>query len=402
MRSYVIKIIAAFIAGMLISGNTRAQDDSAVVVEKPSKIELSGYISNMQSVQFLDVQGAWINDNLLHNRLNFKWLPNDNIQFSIGLRNRLFTGETVKQYPDYGWIIKQSETGKANLMWNAVNEPSVLFNMHVDRLFFQYEKGKFAATVGRQRINWGKTFVWNPNDIFNAYSFFDFDYAERPGSDAIRLQYFSTAISSIEIAAKTDKKDQLTAAAIWRFNLKEYDFQLMGGILNSSDYVVGTAWSGAIRSVDFKGEMSYFHPKINTKDTTGQFIGSVSLGYTFPNTLGILVEFLYTDIPNEKESSIYNLYAGNLSVKTLSFTKYNLFAQAAYQITPLLNGSVSAIYYPNNKGIFIGPSFDYSFTDNLYASFVIQSFRGDIKNPLTQLNERLKLTYAFLRLKWNF
>ena len=39
----------------------------------------------------------------------------------------------------------------------------------------------FIATAGRQRINWGQTFVWNVNDVFNAYSYFDFDYKERPG-----------------------------------------------------------------------------------------------------------------------------------------------------------------------------------------------------------------------------
>jgi len=370
--------------------------------EDSSKIEFNGYISNMQTVQFLKIKQDWTNDNLIHNRLNFKWLPNENFSFSVGLRNRIFTGETMKLSPDYGESIKKAETGYLNLSWNPVSEQSVVMNMNIDRLFFQYDKGNFSATVGRQRINWGKTFVWNPNDIFNAYSFFDFDYAERPGSDAIRLQYYTSEISSVEIASKIDVNKDITTAGIWRFNLKEYDFQVIGGILNSSEYTIGAGWSGSIKSVDFKGEMSYFHPKENFKDTTGQFIGSVSFGYTFPNSLNMLFEFLYSDIQDNDNSSFLDLYSGVLSVKNLSFTKYNIFGQAGYQITPLLTGSFSAIYYPKIKGYFIGPSFEYSFTDNLYASIVVQAFSGEIYNPLSFTNERLNLTYGFIRLKWNF
>jgi hypothetical protein len=369
--------------------------------EDSSKFEFSGNISNMQSVQFQKFDGEWLNDNLIHNRLNFKWIPNEHFSFSAGLRNRIFTGETVKQTPDYGKSITESETGFLNLSWNPINEESVLLNTTIDRLFFQYEKGKFSATVGRQRINWGKTYVWNPNDIFNAYSFFDFDYVERPGSDAIKLQYYTSEISSIELAAKIDKNKDITAAGIWRFNFKEYDFQAIGGILNSSDYVIGAGWSGAIKSLDFKGEMSYFHPKQNFSDTTGQFLGSVSLGYTFQNSLNLLFEFLYTDIVNN-DAGFYQYVSGALSVKSLSFTEYNLLGQTSYQITPLLTGSMAAIYYPKLKGYFIGPSFDYSFTDNLYASIVVQAFSGEIQNPVTSNKERLNVTFGYLRLKWNF
>jgi hypothetical protein len=389
---------------MILTGNILiAQDDSTVVEPENKKVELKGYVSNMQSVQFNEFDGVWSNDNLIHNRLNFNWYPNENFTFSVGLRNRLFTGDSPKIYPDYGEYINQGETGYLDfLSWNAINERSVVLNMNVDRLYFQYEKGKFSATIGRQRINWGKTFVWNPNDIFNAYSFFDFDYAERPGSDAVRLQYYTTEVSSVELAAKVDKNEDITAAAIWRFNLKEYDFQLMGGMLNSNDYVVGAGWAGAIKSIDFKGEMSYFRPQDNFSDTTGMFIGSVSLGYTFPNNLNLLCEFLYTDIPDGGISNFMDLYNGSLSVKTLSFTKYNLLGQASYQFTPLLTGSLSAIYYPNIAGFFIGPSFDYSFTDNLFASVIVQAFSGEIEDPSTMSKSRLNLTMGFLRLKWNF
>jgi len=370
--------------------------------EEPKKYELGGYISNMQSVQFEDIHGLWINDNLIHNRLNFDWYPGERLSFKMGVRNRIFTGESLKIISNYGEFLSASELGIMDLNWNVINEQSVILNTSIDRLYFQYQTDKFSATVGRQRINWGKTFAWNPNDIFNAYSFFDFDYVERPGSEAVRLEYYTGMVSSIELAAKIDKNEDITVAALWRFNKWNYDFQTIAGIFNSEEYVIGGGWSGAIKSLDFKGEFTYLHPKDNMSDTTGQFIGSISAGYTFPNSFNLMFEFLYSDIPEDGISNFAEYYYQALSVKTLSFTEYNIFGQASYQITPLLMGTVSCMYYPKINGYFVGPTFDYSFTDNLFASVVVQTFSGEMKDPVTQEINRANATYAFLRLKWSF
>ncbi len=370
--------------------------------EESKKADLNGYISNMQSVQFQDVNGIWINDNIIQNRLNFNWYPSKKITFNAGLRTRLFTGESVKLIPGYGDLLEESDLGYFELNKNIIEDSSVILNLNIDRLFFKYEHEKFAATIGRQRINWSNTYVWNPNDLFNAYSFFDFDYPERPGSDAIRLQYFTNEVSSIEVAAKIDKNSELTAAALWKFNKRNYDFQLMSGFLNSSEYAIGGAWSGAVKSIEFKGELTYLRPFDNFSDTTGQFMSSIFVGYTFANSLDLKFEFLYTDIPDNGISNFYQFYYLPLSVKTLSFTNLNFFVQTSYQISPLLFGSFSCIYYPKKKGIFVSPSIDFSFTDNLYASFLIQYFSGEMKNPQTMLLEKQNVTFAYLRLKWNF
>lgn len=370
--------------------------------EEPKKYEIGGYLTNMQSVQFEDVKGVWLNDNLVHNRINFSWFPNDKWTFKFGLRNRIFTGETLKAFPEYAEFIEASELGYMDLNWNIISEQSVILNSTIDRLFLQYVKGDFSATVGRQRINWGKTFVWNPNDLFNSYSYFDFDYPEKPGSDAIRLEYYTSYASSIELSGKIDRNDDLTVAGLWRFNKWNYDFQLLGGVLNSNEYAVGAGWSGAIKKLDFKGELTYLHPIENINDTTGQFLASISTGYSFPNTLSLMFEFLYTDIPENGIKNFSEYYLNPLSVKTLSFTEYNIFGSVRYQITPLLTGSFSCMYYPKINGFYIGPSIDYSFSDNLFASIVVQTFSGDMENPISLETERMNITYAFLRMKWSF
>ena len=92
-----------------------------------------------------------------------------------------------------------SDQGFVDLSWNILNEQSFFLNTTIDRLWVDLNYGKFQARIGRQRINWGQTLVWNPNDIFNAYSFFDFDYIERPGSDAVRLQYYPGSSSALKL-----------------------------------------------------------------------------------------------------------------------------------------------------------------------------------------------------------
>ncbi len=59
--------------------------------------------------------------------------------------------------------------------------------LEVDRLFLDFVKDDFQITVGRQRIAWGTCWVWNPTDLFNPLEVLDFDYEERPATDALEF-----------------------------------------------------------------------------------------------------------------------------------------------------------------------------------------------------------------------
>jgi hypothetical protein len=357
---------------------------------------LDGYITNMQSMMAEELDGYWTNDNLIHNRINFYWYPAKSITSGIQFRNRIFTGEIVKYTEDYGKQIRQYD-GIENLSFNILDETSILFNSTIDRLWFSYEKGKFNATIGRQRINWGQTYVWNPNDIFNVYSFFDFDYIEKPGSDAIRLQYYPDWSSAAELAVSMNKDNAITAAGLYRFNVSGYDIQVMGGIFKEEDYVIGGGWAGNIGGMGFKGETSYFRSTDNFRDTTGMFMASVSAEYMFSNSLYLQFEFLYSDSPKSSISNFYEYYGGSLTVKKLSFTEYSFFTQVSYPVTPLLNATLAVMYFPKIEGYYFGPSIEYSLTDNLFFSFYIQSFSGELAD-----NNRQNFHLGFLRTKLNF
>lgn len=120
--------------------------------------------------------------------------------------------------------------------------------------------------AGRQRINWGINLVWNPNDLFNAFSYMDFDYEERPGSDAILITWYPSFSSSVGIACKAAKEEKYrTLAAKYRFNLFNCDFQVLAGQAGY-DYVLGGGWTGNIGNVSTRGEASWFYLLEKYKD----------------------------------------------------------------------------------------------------------------------------------------
>lgn len=357
-------------------------------------ISFQGYLSTLQSSMFDSLSGPFLNENLLHNRLNFKGYINENMTIAVEFRNRLFTGDLVRMGDYYSDRIG-ADPGLVDLSWNLLKEPSILFNTTVDRLWMDFQYNKFQVTLGRQRINWGQTFVWNPNDIFNAYSFFDVDYVERPGSDAIRIQYFPSYSSAAELAVKTDSANRVTAAGLFRINQWGYDMQFLAGISNGDDMVFGTGWSGAIKSLSFRGEATWFEPLDKLPGEKRTILLTTALEKILKDNSMALVQLMYSSNPMEM-GSINSFYTGELSAKNLAYSKFTAFGQYTWSATPLLYLGISAMWFPDLKGYYAGPTLDYSLAENLDFSLIYQHFNALLAGTRTNLN------LGFLRLKYSF
>ncbi len=284
------------------------------------------------------------------------------------------------------------------MTWNLASDSSYIINSTIDRLYLDLNLGKLQVTIGRQRINWGMNFVWNPNDIFNNYSFFDFDYIERPGSDAVRLQYYLGSATSVELAGKVNHEEEYSLAGLIRFNLGAYDIQVLGGVLEEDEYVFGAGFSGYIGPVSLNGELSFLDPIKDNDPRESVVIGGLGMSYNTPFNLYFQLEYLYNQAA--KTSGISNFsdfYYRNITLRDLSFAPHTFFANVTYPITPLINAGASAMMFPKFKGFFVGPSIDLSLRSDLDLSFIVQHFQGEFQNQLDQ-----KATLGFLRLKWSF
>ena len=358
---------------------------------------LNGYLKYMNSI--MDRKGTvWINESMFHNRLEFGWNPSPNIDAGASLRTRFIYGDWVESFPSYQELISMDHGYFHKLTSNLVEENSFLLNTSVDRLWMNMRRGKFEVRIGRQRINWGQAYVWNPNDIFNAYSFFDFDYEERPGSDAIRLMYYPSFTSSAEVSVKMNHDQEVTAAGYYRLNQWGYDWQILGGIFNDDEYVAGLGWAGHINDAGFNGEITYLMPEKHFSDTSGILLTTLSVNYMFNNALYLQFEGYYNgNFQYMDGNNFINYYYRPLTIKTLSFSEFSWFGQASYPIHPLLEGTMAFMIFPDIEGFFINPSLQYSLTDNVQLSAFAQLFEGKFSGE-----NKERINFMFFRFKWSF
>ena len=68
--------------------------------------QFNGYVKYMQTLGMSSDNPVQV-DNLIHNRLNFKFYNKSYSSFVVQVRNRLFYGDIVKQVPNYGEFINQ-------------------------------------------------------------------------------------------------------------------------------------------------------------------------------------------------------------------------------------------------------------------------------------------------------
>lgn len=369
-----------------------------VMVQAQKKMTLtgSGYLSDMESVMFESLDGIWLSDHLLHNRINGELLLGDQVRLAAEFRNRLLFGETVKYVRGYADLLA-ADKGWVDLSFNLISDTSYILNTTLDRFYGDLTLGRLQVTAGRQRINWGVNQVWNPNDIFNSYSFFDFDYVERPGTDAIRFQYYLTSTSAVEVATRLNQESQWSVASLLRFNLLDADFQILGGILDQEEYVLGAGFSGYAGPLSVSGESTFLWPIDEAHRPDKAWLAGAAVSYLTPFNLHIQTEYLFNQAAGQQSlSNLSDYYYRQVSLRDLSFASHTLFLNLTYPVTPLLRAGISSMLFIQPDGFYLGPAIDLSLRDDLDLSLYVQQFRLDLNSG----NQQMSL--GFLRLKWSF
>lgn len=371
-----------------------AQDSAAKA--KLQRIQLHGYIKNMQTCLFTDKPGSLVSGNLVHNRLNFKFEISEFLSARVEMRNRIFFGEQVKLTPGFGKMVG-ADQGFFDLSHNIAEDTALVFNTLLDRLLVNWSYRNWDITLGRQRINWGINLVWNPNDIFNTFNYFDFDYQERPGTDALRMQYTNRKMSVFEFTGKISRKAaEQVAAMLYKWNYRKYDVQVFAGVYQR-DIALGAGWAGNIRNTGFKGEMSYFHPYKNLRDTHGIAAISLSLDRSFKNDYFAMVSYLFNNKSQSPVNGILDLSGAILSARKLMPFRHSFFTQISKSFNPLLNGNLSLIFSPENHTLIVFPSFSFSVSENWDISLVSQSVFASVNSVYKTLGNGI-----FFRLQWSF
>ena len=390
-------ILTLFLCLLVFIQSIFSQD---IKEKKERNWAINGYIKDLQNTWIQDFEEEWVSWNTIHNRLDFKWYPCKSLSVDISMRNQIQYGQLISSINSIDLKFSdqfKNDPGFFDLSTVISEEKSYILFSNFDRAFINYSKEKWDIKIGRQRVNWGIGLVWNPNDIFNTYSYFDFDYEERPGADAISVQYYHNYTSSTQLVYKVNSEEEISAAGIYRFNKWDYDIQFLGGMMED-DFVFGGGWAGQIEGGGFRGEVTYFIDKENFQDTSGVLIATIEGDYSFKKGFYLHGALLFNSEGTSGNAGWGSLFINqNITAKTITLSKFSIFGQVMYPITPIINANIASIYNPNDESIFVAPSVDISLKEDVNLLLMSQMFIGD---PETEFGDYGKIIY--IRLKFCF
>ncbi|WP_157363791.1 hypothetical protein [Alkaliflexus imshenetskii] len=359
-------------------------------------LSLRGYVKTMPSFLIDEGFDEVTFNNLVHNRLNLRWRLSDSFSFTGEARNRLLYNPLFVEFPFYKDYLG-GDNGLVNLTGVWLDESRWLGVTNLDRLFVDWRQGDWQVRIGRQRVNWGINMVSNPNDLFNTYSFFDFDYPERPGADAIRFQYFTGDLSRLELVYNpADNSRESVAAALYAFNRSRYDLQLLAGYYRHR-LAIGGGWAGSIGEMGFKGEATWFYD-VEAQPSTrrGNLVAAAGVDHLFATGTFGLFELLYNG-GHRRQGANMVLITTPLAADNIMFSQWAMTASATHPFSPVLSANLAIMALPDAEAIFISPGFARSLTQDWDFEFVGQLFTGSGDSPFAGAGSAwfVSLKYSF-------
>lgn len=368
--------------------------------------EVAGYVRAMPSRTTFPVLNADpLHQAYLHQRTNFKWRSADRAwQVRVEARSRAFFGSQVAATEGFGEALS-SDAGVWDGSWNwwASADGRGVGNTLIDRAFVSYRSGGFRVDLGRQRINWGRHTVWNPNDLFNAYNFFDFDYAERPGTDALRVRWLvgNNGMNEVEFAARPGGQDRAPlVAGLFRWNLWGVDGQILSAAIEDT-YALGGALSAGWGTAGLKAEGTFFGPSPAWGDSA---IWSGTLGIDATWGKGGYAQLAVLRTPGSAGSALLGLPSSPVSTQQpwalLPFGR-TLMSQLLWPVTERLRVGGAVLWAPDDDVVIAMPNVVFDAAQNLTASFVVQQLSA--RSPFAPDGPIESMSAAaFVSLQWNF
>ncbi len=359
-------------------------------------MSLRGYVKGLPGMRLNKDFANPEFDNLIHHRLNFRWNISGSFRFVAEGRNRLFYNSLFEDFPLFAETLDQDD-GLLDLSWVYMDEGAWIGQSEIDRLYLDYTFNNWQFRAGRQRINWGINLVSNPNDLFNTYSFFDFDYEERPGTDAVRAQYHLGFASRLEMAYSPAKESKNSVAALlYTTNYKGYDLQALGGYYQNRS-AVGLGWAGNIGGAGFKGEATWFYDLEKTHgERQSNLVAATGVDYMFGTGTFAVLEFLYNG-GFEPFHQIALLMEQPLTPDNIMFSEYAITTSLQHPFTPIFSGTMAVMALPDQDSFFISPQASWSLITNLDLDILSQIFVGGDESLFQEAGSAwyLSLKYSF-------
>jgi len=266
----------------------------------------------------------------------------------------------------------------------------------LDRLLAQLRFGQAELTIGRQRINWGMDLTWNPNDIFNTFSYLNLEYPERPGTDAVNLKFYTGSLSFVE-AVFQPQKDIDSSAYGFRYKATKGSTDLQLIFTNmATHYVAGGGFTAGLGQVALRSEFSYFHSHVS--EQKNGVVGTLSTDRPFANSGFFQFGMLFNSFGSSNVNSPFSFIEPQVqNPMTLSRGKINVMAAISGTIQTLFTPSLAILANPRDGSAVIIPSISYSASNDLTLGLTTMLLTGKHSSEYPNTGQ-----LAYLKMQWNF
>ena len=265
--------------------------------------------------------------------------------------------------------------------WGGAGD--VRASVHVDRAWLRIALERADITVGRQAITFGKTWLWNPLDLFLPFGATRFDRDYKPGADALRVDLALGDFSGATLVGVPGRErsgappagagdDWYRSALVARAfgNARGWDLAAQGGKVLGG-YHLGGAAAGELGGLELRGEAAWFAPL----DGTGP--GAPPAGSAVDRHLGAVAGagrgFAFRDLQLQAEYFYNGAARGDLEDRfalvgegDLRHTSRHLLGGlASGRIHPLVSGSLALLWAPGDGSRLAQPGIAWSAADEV-------------------------------------
>ena len=260
-----------------------------------------------------------------------------------------------------------------NLKWDLINEGNYKVSHYFDRLYFRQDFSWGNVSIGRQRIAWGSSRIWNPIDLFNPVNPANFAKIEKDGADVAALTYFFGNFTDLDVVYNPQKKIENSNAGFrFRTNLEQYDLAVVGGYFDKR-IVAGWDFAGSLFNAGVRGEGIISMNKENISDNYTRF--TLGTDYQITPELYALIEYQYNGEGKANKSNYELLRLVNGEI--LNLNRNYLALSANYVFSFITSASLMVNQNLNDGSGFVAVSGLYAITSNLSLTVGAQITYGN-------------------------
>ncbi len=250
--------------------------------------------------------------------------------------------------------------------WDVLDRDKSSATIAFDRFNAKTSFGWGDVTIGRQAITFGKTYFWNPLDVFYPLGASQFDRDYKPGVDAVKMDIplglysgftvVGAAGPKVKIGTDTgvgnDPRDAswYGSALMGRFfaDVGGWDISLQGGKVFGG-WQVGAGIVGDMGPVQVRSELVQFMalssdplpPPLQGDLIEDNFQWVIGLGHRFENSLSLDFEYFYNGAgdPHDLNAALVRMSYGS----SLQMSRHLAGLVARYEFSPLVVGEMGSI-----------------------------------------------------------